>query len=113
MCPIWATLTQMVRLPDRTRFVVCSRQSRSAIPRYEKLLRFLVSLILREFYGKVTVRFEAGKVTHVETETRQTWRYGDLPNEMSLVQFAQGLWTSAEHYLGAFVIHPHDLTRCL
>ena len=25
---------------------------------------------------------EAGKVTHVETETRQRWRYKDLPEPM-------------------------------
>jgi hypothetical protein len=37
---------------------------------------------LREFYGTVTIRFEAGKVTHVETETRRMWRYKDLPEEM-------------------------------
>ncbi len=48
----------------------------------EKLFRFLASLILREFYGTVTIRFEAGKVTHVEAETRRMWRYRDLPDEM-------------------------------
>ena len=47
----------------------------------EKLLRFLASLVLREFYGTVTIRFEGGKVTHVETETRRMWRYKDLPEE--------------------------------
>ena len=45
----------------------------------EKLFRFLASLILREFYGTVTIRFESGKITHVETETRRMWRYRDLP----------------------------------
>ena len=51
------------------------------MPRGEKLFRFLASLILREFYGTVTIRFEAGKVTHVETETRRVWQYKDLPEE--------------------------------
>jgi len=49
----------------------------------EKLFRFLASLILREFYGTVTIRFEAGKVTHVEADTRRTWQYKDLSEEMS------------------------------
>ena len=48
----------------------------------EKLFRFLASLILREFYGTVTIRFESGKVTHVETQTRQIWEYRDLPPVM-------------------------------
>ena len=52
------------------------------MPRGDKLLKFLASLILRESCGTATIRFEAGKVTHVETETRRTWRYGDLPDEM-------------------------------
>ena len=45
----------------------------------EKLFRFLAGLVLQKFYGTVTIRLEAGKVTHVETETRRMWRYGDLP----------------------------------
>ena len=49
----------------------------------EKLFRFPASLILREFYGSVTIKFDAGKVTHVETETRRTWQYKDLPEEMA------------------------------
>ena len=49
----------------------------------EKLFRFLASLILREFYGTVIIRFEGGKVTHVETQTRRMWQYKDLPEEMS------------------------------
>ena len=51
------------------------------MPRGEKLLKFLASLMLREFYGTVTIRFEAGKVTHVETETRRVWQYKELPEE--------------------------------
>lgn len=39
----------------------------------EKLFRFLASLMLRRFYGRVTIRFESGKVTYVESETRHTW----------------------------------------
>ena len=47
----------------------------------EKLVRFLASLIFRKFYGRVTIPFEARKVTHVKTETRRIWRYQDLPEE--------------------------------
>ena len=46
-----------------------------------KLPGLLASLILREFYGMVTIRFEAGKVTHVETETRRTWQCTEPPDE--------------------------------
>ena len=45
----------------------------------EKLFHFLARLILEKFYGSVTIRFESGKVTHVETETRRAWQYKDLP----------------------------------
>ena len=45
----------------------------------EKLFRFLVRLILEKFYGTVTIRFESGKVTHVEAERRRMWQYKDLP----------------------------------
>ena len=45
----------------------------------EKLFRFLAGLILDKFYGSVTIRFEHGKVTHVETETRRSWEYRNLP----------------------------------
>ena len=49
------------------------------MPRGEKLFRFLAKLIVDKFYGSVTIRFEAGKITHVQTETRRQWRYKDLP----------------------------------
>ena len=49
------------------------------MPRGEKLFRFLASLILRGFYGTVTIDFGNGKVTHVETETRRRWQYDELP----------------------------------
>ncbi len=49
--------------------------------RGEKLFKFLASLMLRRFYGTVTIRFESGKVTHVETETGRTWQYKDLPED--------------------------------
>jgi hypothetical protein len=45
----------------------------------EKLSRFPADLMLARFYGTATIRFEAGKVTHVEAETRRTWEYKDLP----------------------------------
>ncbi len=49
------------------------------MPRGEKLFRFMADLMLREFYGRVITRFEDGKVTNVETETRWMWEYKDLP----------------------------------
>ena len=45
----------------------------------EKLFKFLASLMLRRFYGTITIRLEAGKATHVETETKWIWRHEDLP----------------------------------
>ena len=53
------------------------------MPRGEKRFRFLADLMLREFYGQAGIRFEGGKVTHVETETRRTWQYKDLPDKVS------------------------------
>ncbi len=50
--------------------------------RDEKLFRFLAGLMLRRFFGTVTIRFEAGKVTHVSTEATQTWAYKDLPETL-------------------------------
>ena len=47
----------------------------------ERLFRFLADLMRHKFYGSVIIRLEAGKVTHVETETRRTWQYKDLPEE--------------------------------
>ena len=47
----------------------------------ERLFKFLARLILDGFYGSVTIKFEAGKVTHVETEARQHWQYKDLPDQ--------------------------------
>ncbi len=35
--------------------------------------------MLQRFYGTVTIRFDSGKATHVETETRRMWQYEDLP----------------------------------
>ena len=46
----------------------------------EKLFTFLARLILDRFYGSVTIKFEHGKVTHVETETKRHWQYRDLPD---------------------------------
>ena len=47
----------------------------------EKLFHFLAGLVLAKFYGSVTIRFECGKVTHVETESRRGWRYKELPHD--------------------------------
>ena len=41
------------------------------MPKREKLFKFLSSLMLRRFYGSATIRFESGKVTHVELESRR------------------------------------------
>jgi hypothetical protein len=49
------------------------------MPRGEKRFGFLASPMVRNFYGAVTVRFENGKVSHVQVETRQVSRYKDLP----------------------------------
>lgn len=51
------------------------------MPRGEKLLKFLAKLMLVGFYGTVTIRFQSGKVTHVETHTRRMWEYKDLPED--------------------------------
>ena len=45
----------------------------------EKLSQFLQGLALDRFFGTVTIKYEHGKVTHVETETRRHWEYRDLP----------------------------------
>jgi hypothetical protein len=45
----------------------------------EKLFKFLAGLILDKFYGSVTIKFEHGKVTHVEQEAKRHWEYKDLP----------------------------------
>lgn len=50
------------------------------MPRGEKLFKFLVGLMVRGFYGTVIIGFEAGKVTHVATETRRVWLYRNLPD---------------------------------
>ena len=39
----------------------------------------LAGLMLQGFYGSVTIRFESGKVTHVDVETRRRWEYRELP----------------------------------
>ncbi len=47
----------------------------------EKLFPFLRGLALDRFFGTVTIKYEHGKVTHVETETRRHWEYKDLPTQ--------------------------------
>lgn len=49
----------------------------------KKLFGFLAGLVVDKFYGTVTIRFECGKVTHVELQQRRTWRYKDLPGASS------------------------------
>ncbi|GAG11807.1 unnamed protein product [marine sediment metagenome] len=59
------------------------RHGRRPTSKGEKLFKFLASLMLDRFYGTVTIRFESGKVTHVEADTRRMWEYNDLPDQMS------------------------------
>jgi len=49
----------------------------------ERLFKFLRGLAHGRFFGTVTIKFEHGKVTHVETETRRRWEYKDLPDSAS------------------------------
>ena len=35
--------------------------------------------MLHDLYGNVTIRFESGKVTNVEAETRRTWEDRERP----------------------------------
>ena len=58
-----------------------AEQTEAPMPRGEKLFKFLACLMLRDFYGTVIIGFESGEVTHVETETRGTWQYNELPVE--------------------------------
>jgi len=44
-----------------------------------RLLQFVHGVALDRFLGTVTIKFEHGKVTHVETDTRRHWQYNDLP----------------------------------
>ena len=64
------------------------------MPRGEKLFRFLAKLMVDRFYGSVTIKFEAGKVTHVGTETRRAWQYRDLPDERNCecAEIARNAW---------------------
>jgi len=45
----------------------------------KNLLLFLADAMMRRLHGTAMMRFQAGKVTHVTTETKRTWQYGDLP----------------------------------
>ncbi len=47
----------------------------------EKMMRFLQKLFVEKFYGCVTIRFENGKVTHVEMNSTRKWEYKSLPVE--------------------------------
>jgi len=49
------------------------------MPRGERLFRFLAGLMVAQFYGSVTIDSEAGKVTHVEVQTKRVRQYSDLP----------------------------------
>ena len=47
----------------------------------EKLFSFLMKLFTEKFFGSVTIKFEHGKVTHIEITTRRLLKYGDLPED--------------------------------
>lgn len=34
-----------------------------------------------DFFGTITLRFESGKVTHVDVETKRSYRYKDILSE--------------------------------
>ena len=53
------------------------------MPKGERLLGFLTSLMLDRFHGTVTIYFEAGKVTHVRFDVSRTWTYKDLPGYLN------------------------------
>lgn len=44
-----------------------------------KLFKFLASLIMDKFYGSVKIKFENGKITHIEKDTHQVFEYRNLP----------------------------------
>ncbi|MCK4375665.1 MAG: hypothetical protein KAX19_10060 [Candidatus Brocadiae bacterium] len=75
------------------------------MPRAEKLFRFLARLLVRRFYGTVTIRFEAGKVTHVETEKRRMSEYKHLPER---VEASSG--TSSKPETGRVPVPPKETT---
>jgi len=50
----------------------------------EKLCRFLARFFTPRFFGTVTIKFENGKVAHVEVMTRRSWEYKDLPVDDAL-----------------------------
>ncbi len=60
VCPIWAHV-----FPGRLNVPPAARG--------ERLFRFLGSLVLHKLCGTAIIRFDGGKVTHVETETLQEW----------------------------------------
>jgi len=45
----------------------------------DRLFSFLRRFFADRFFGTVTIKFECGKVTHVEVETRRSWAFKDLP----------------------------------
>ena len=47
----------------------------------ERLFEFLKNIFAEKFYGTITIKFERGKVTHVEMETRRAWAFKDLPRD--------------------------------
>jgi len=61
-----------------------------------KLFQFLRGLALDRFFGTVTIKFEHGKVTHVEAETRRAWQYKVFPASQQPAKSAIWLAGSAD-----------------
>ena len=44
-----------------------------------RLIALLTQLMQDRFHGSVTIRFEGGKVAHVDASVKKSWKYEDLP----------------------------------
>jgi len=47
----------------------------------DRLFSFLRAFFRDRFFGTVIIKFEHGKVTHVEVNTRRSYEFKDLPAE--------------------------------
>jgi len=44
----------------------------------ERLFEFLKKFFAEKFYGTISIKFECGKVTHVEIQSKRVLSYQDL-----------------------------------
>ena len=51
----------------------------------DRVVAFLKRLEAERFYGKVTVSFQGGKATHVESNCRRSWETGKLPVDADII----------------------------